>query len=640
MTEFLSFDEVLTIGKESESATTRQYAKGLEQMLLFHGIDRSIAETMPAAPETYASLFPNGKKPDAQLAAAIKARGWSRKTYNQHRENGRRMVEHVAGTLAARQDLRMRRDAWSPLLDRAVDLVAGGLLDKRERGYLVFLAFEARKCGRAPAEMTGALVQSWGDAMETYEDRKRLRRGAEVIDQLRLYPSLHNLLPREPIGPVDTSRRHGAPIEAAIATEASRWIAMATTSIPDCLLTDHGREVFMTELSEGGKGIYKAALHRFIRTALASRDLELHADPDLAAIFRPEIIERVLARWIEESRKDMRGALSPRSLYTYVDKVRLICERNEHPQEAEQIRILRDSHPLLKEGRLLGAFMSAATERWCRELLEDNEKLALFEVQHVLYRNHAKAALDAAAREGLDLVALSQPELMDQLPKKKRSLAKKLLRRARMFGVCAAYAAIGREGVPFRRGNMLGLDQAGQTPTFFDHSETARPRFVVKIPNELLKNGESLTRRNMSIPPVEFHRDEPGSYAFEILEFYLRCIRPLFPAAASSSRLFPAINPEHAQLHKKTFCDWLHACSSEIGLPMRSHNFRHGEASIMINEDPASVDMIAMALGDHPDTVRRYYAFLHPEKTLKEMQRRRNARRAKVAEGFRNGEAA
>jgi hypothetical protein len=638
MTETFTLAEAMRVGADSDSGTLRQYAKGLENMAAFHGIDAAVLETMPATLDTFESLFPKVTRPDAHLAAAIEARGWSLSTFKQHRANGRRMIDHVTGAMAQRQELRARRDAWSPLLDRALDLVAGGLMDERARTYLVFFANEARRSGCAPSDMTNTRVQERVDALATYEQRKRMRRGAEVMDDLRCHTGLHNLLPPEPIGPIDTSRRYGAAISEGLASEAARWIAVATTSIPECVLTEHGRKVFMTEQSEGARGIYTAALHRFIRTALDIKDLGLPSDPDLLAFFRPDVIERVLASWIEETQKDLRSALSVRSLYTYVDKLRLICERNSLPEAAEQLRALRVSHPLLKEGRIHGEFMSAETERWCRELLEDEKKVALFEIQHVLYFEQAREALETAAQEGLDLVALSHPGALMRLPRQKRSLARKLLRRARMFGVCAAYAAIGREGVPFRRGNMLALDEGGRVPTFFDHSASTRPRFVIKIPNELLKNGVSLTRRNQSIPQLEFLPGETGSYAFDILQFYFHHIRPLFPAAASSSGLFPGLDAETAYLKKKTFGDWLFECSSEIGLPMRSHNFRHGEASIMINDDPASIDLIALALGDRAETVRRYYAFLHPEKTLKEMQRKRNTRRAGLTQGLRNDE--
>jgi hypothetical protein len=630
MTYTPSLSDALKIGETSVSGTLRQYAAGLKRMAEFHGVSQAALDVLPADPDTYSSCFPKVSKADAQLGASIETRGWSIATYKQHHANGRRMVEHVTGALAERRELRTRRDEWSPLLDRATDLVHGGLLDRRQRGFLGFFATELRKSGHVPADVTRAIVQARIDGMNSYEDRKRLRRGAEVLDDLRIYASLHNLLPPNPIGPIDTSRRLGEVLPEALVDEAAAWIAAATTEVPSFIQTEQGREVFTVEHSDGGRGIFTAALNRYMRTALALDGLDLPADQGLAALLHPDVVERVVSTWIAETQNDLRGALSIRSLYTYVDKLRLVFARNAQPVAADKVSSMRGNHPLLKEGRILAKFMSAATERWCRDLLEDERKVALFEIQHVLYLEKAKDALGAAAREGLDLVALSRPEVMSRLPSRRRYRAKKLLRRARMFGVCAAYGAIGREGVPFRSCNMLALDQGTGLQTFFDHSRSTRPRYVVKIPNKLLKNGDALTRRNRSIPAIEFEKDEPGSYAFEILSFFIRDIRPLFPGGAGSTRLFPGIEPGMARLHEKTFNGWLQECSSEIGLPMRSHNFRHGEASIMINEDPGSVELIAMSLGDHPDTVRRYYAFLHPEKTLREMQRKRNARRAEL----------
>ena len=197
-----------------------------------------------------------------------------------------------------------------------------------------------------------------------------------------------------------------------------------------------------------------------------------------------------------------------------------------------------------------------------------------------------------------------------------------------MFGVCAAYAAIELEGAPFRKANTLGLTRSGSKRTFFEHATTSTPHYCILIPNELLKNGDALTRRNQSMPPILLSDDDPGAFAFAILTFFLERIRPLFPGAASSNALFPPIEAHHSHLVDKTFGRWLLECSSEIALPLKSHNFRHGLASIMINEDPGCIEQIAMLLGDHPATVARYYAFLDRQRSLTKMQKERNARRA------------
>ncbi|MBK1634815.1 hypothetical protein [Rhodovulum adriaticum] len=632
MTAHPTFEDILRAGAADPDNTVRRYAADLDKMLTLNGITKAHRAEMAGTVETYLAIAPKVSPEDVQLARLIGARGWTPKTYTQYRSNGRRMIEHVTGDLAARRAVRDRDDEWEVLSDRAGRLRAEGLLTKHELAGLRSLALAARRRDILPTTLTTSLVQDLVDAAANYDARKQIKRGATCLNRLRDLTSLHNLLPPAPLGVIETATRQPVPLEGPYAVEAARWIETATTTIPDNIKTAEARETFKTQHAEGSRGIFRSALNRYIRTATA---LEAHAScpPDgLAGLFDPATVERVIASWIEDTRAEARTALSKRSLYSYVDKLRITLSRNGYRAEAQKVMELRNDHALLIEGRMLSQFMSATTETWCRNLIEDEEKTCLFELQHVRYWEIAKKTLAAAAAEGFDLVRLSRPDAMKALPRRKRARAKKLLRRARRFGVCAAYAAIGREGVPFRMCNMLALCSGGPVPTFFDHSGADAPRFVVKVPNELIKNGDSLTMRNQSIPPIPFAQGEEGSFAFDILMFFRDEIRPLFPGASASEALFPGLNPGDHHLNEKTFNRWLMACSSEIGLPMKSHNFRHGEASLMINEDPSCIETIAMTLGDRPDTVRRYYAFLHPQKLLREMQKKRNARRKELIE--------
>ncbi len=100
------------------------------------------------------------------------------------------------------------------------------------------------------------------------------------------------------------------------------------------------------------------------------------------------------------------------------------------------------------------------------------------------------ATLQKAKAEDFDLRVLSDPEQMAMLREAERSKAKTLLRRARMFGVLAAYAAIALEGAPYRRQNILGLRHTGPRKTINLHLSGSQPHAIIKFPNEELRMGD------------------------------------------------------------------------------------------------------------------------------------------------------
>lgn len=70
-----------------------------------------------------------------------------------------------------------------------------------------------------------------------------------------------------------------------------------------------------------------------------------------------------------------------------------------------------------------------------------------------------------------------------------------------------------------------------------------------------------------------------------------------------------------------------------MGLRLTSHNFRHGQCSIQINDDPNCIEELAIYIGDSPETVRKYYAFLNRDALLNQMQDRIAERRSRHGRG-------
>lgn len=266
--------------------------------------------------------------------------------------------------------------------------------------------------------------------------------------------------------------------------------------------------------------------------------------------------------------------------------------------------------------------------------MRDPQKTALFDSQHYDYFRLALEALATARTEGFELRSLSYPAQMASLPDVERARAKHLLRRARMFGVLAAYAAIALEGAPYRRQNILRIRHTGPKKTMHLHLTGSSPHAIVKFPNEELKNGKQLTERREELEPVtirKIYKDDQGP---EILKFYLKEIRPLFPEAEKTHCLFPPIDHAHtteAGFVFGTFDIWLAEGSAEIGLPLCSHNFRHGYCTIAINQGDVSIEDLAKIMGDQVATLRKNYAWINGAASVVAVQKNTSRRRAENA---------
>ncbi len=521
-------------------------------------------------------------------------------------------------------------DVRQVLAARADLLAKAGLIGKKRLRSLTRLTDLARAMNLDPAEVTPDIVVAMKARVHTTKEMEAVSRGVRVLDDLRQFPTMLSLLPPEPIGAIEMKSRLKPEAPSHLLDETDAWVRAATTVLPVGVETPEAHAMMTMHHSVGSKGVYAAALRSYVHHLGQSR--ELTGVNGLVSLFDRAAIETVIVRWIDDHKQARPWALSPRSIYRYSVTVRLTLERHGLQDEADVIRDLCKKLPVLIEGKAANEFMSVETENWCRELLSGPDRTRIFEMQHTLYASIANEALEAAKVEGFDLVELSDPMKMKKLPARKRSRAKALLRRARMFGVCAAAAAIELEGAPFRKTNLLGLMRSGTRQTFFDHQHDTTPRFTIVIPNEMLKNGKSLTARGKSMTPVDILTTGPGDYGVSILKFYLKRIRPLFPGSAVSSALFPAIDRGHAHLRTKTFDTWLLECSTEIGLPMTPHNYRHGVCSIQINDDPNCIDELEILLCDRAETLKKYYAFLDRERTLRTMQAKRSERRAQYGQ--------
>lgn len=618
--------DILAFGRAHEDATVQQYAAHLGRLFDKRGYSDRHLRALEGTLSVYQQIAPKYRKGDARLAQKIRDWGIKPATYKQYQADGRRMIEHVHGDLQKRRERRGRQDGFARLQAVLPDLIAAALLKESQARNLPRLFDLARARGWDMADLIrDRVIELRHDCLGS-DEWGRVKQGAACLDYLREFPTCLALLPPHEIGSLAGVLRLDIQIPEALADEAQSWVEDVTVIYAEGMLTDEARDEVSREHSEGSRGIYTAAFRAYIRTA--EEVCDVHSVNGLTALFRPDRIEKVFVLLCKRS--DTPGGLSPRSLASYANKLKLTLAHRGLADEAAKIEQLLKSLPILAEGQAASQIMSEKTKTWCRELLADPVKVELFETQHFLYAENALAALELAEIEGIDLLSFSQAPEAQPLSPEQSDLAKTLLRQARMYGVCAAFAAIELEGAPFRKSNVIrDLKLAGHPQTFFDHrNDLSRPRLEIHIPNELLKNGEAMTKRNQHMPRFVFERGGLGGDGFRILSFYLSRIRPLFGGATLSDHLFAALEAEDRHLVISTFDGWLAHCSAEIGLHLLPHNFRHGLCSIEINADPTCYPELEAVTGDSEATLRRYYAFIDALRRIRGLQARRYERRA------------
>lgn len=604
------------------TASQQQDIRKAKVAFALHGIEAADFDTFPADLLEFDRRIPKlcGTMPGLQRL--IHAAGISDNTYQQSWRAARRLITGFTGAAAEMKERKGRDDEWAELQKRVEVLVKAGLLGAHVRKGLPALTDACRVLRLAPTDLNSDTVGTLLSVDGSHQ-RATLRKGLKALDQLRDIPRLIDLLPAIPVTPAPKPAGRLVDLPPHLQTSINAWVNHAAREKVEDARYDH----LAQPLSESARSRCSAALSLWVETLLRT-GADLPPGTELADLFSPDQVDLVLGHWSSAKAK------AASTHYKYTTDLAALLARHGCREEASYVAGLKLVLSRLKEGRAAGKAMSPKVRRWCEALLRDPQKIAIFDRQHYEYFCLAQESLTTAKSEGFDLRELSDPSRMAALPDMKRSRAKHLLRRARMFGVLAAYAAIALEGAPYRRQNILGIRHTGPKKTIFLHLSGPTPHAVVKFPNEELKNGKSLTERGEELEPVTIQKRYDGDHGPEILKWYLKEIRPLFPEADKTHCLFPPI--EHANTTetgflKATFDIWLAEGSAEIGLPLSSHNFRHGYCSIAINGGRVSMEDLAKIMGDTVAVVRRNYAWIDGKASVGAVQKDTARRRAEAA---------
>ncbi|MBL3702122.1 hypothetical protein GI582_05350 [Sulfitobacter sp. BDSS02] len=618
--------DILRFGQALEGGTEQQYATHFARMFRKRGYRDRHLETLEGTLEVYLQVAPKYRKGNADLNARIRDWGITPRTYKQYQSDGRRMVETFSGELQRRLARRGRQDGFARLQAVLPDLIDAVLLKEQQARNLPRLIDLARARGWDMCDITRERIISLREDCLSTDEWTRVKQAAGCLDYLRQFPTCLSLLPKDEIGTLAGVLRLDTQLPASLDEEVKSWVREATVVYHDDMHTEEARCATAQEYSDSCKAVYIAALRTYVRAV--KDDCDIDAVNGLTALFRPELIEKTLIRLCKKSGTS--GGLAPRTLFSYALNLKRALTTQGLVEEAAVVERLVKTLPVLIEGQAASKMMSPKVEAWCRDLLNDPSAMELFEAQHFLYAEKALAAMELADLEGIDLLAFSRSPNTQPLTPERSRLAADLLRQARMYGTCAAFAAIELEGAPFRKSNVIAdLRSSGHPQTFYDHrADKTRPRLAIHIPNELLKNGDAMNRRSQHLPRFVFERDELGGEGYRILTFYLSRIRALFGGADLSDHVFPALEAESRSLVISTFDGWLAECSTNIGLPLLPHNFRHGLCTIEIFHDPTCYPELETLTGDTEKTLRQHYAFVDRERQSRSLQRKRYERRA------------
>ncbi len=620
-TKHITMKDAVTYIEEHGTRSQRQDVRKAKVAFALHGVEGPDFDRFPADLATYEQTVRKLRGNMPALQAQIHAVGISNETYKQQQRAGRRLIEAVTGARDEKNERKKRNDEWADLLEQIAYLESSNFVRSKTCITLTALVDVCRLAEVAPPDLTTELVQNWLAGAHTAQ-RKKLRNGLKALDALRTIDRLCPLLPPYPVTPAPKPASRLATLPEPLQCAINVWVDIAARE-----QVEDPRHAHMAEpLSAPTRASYSAATSLYVKTLLELYP-NLATETDLSKLFSENHVDSVLAAWgRSETHKS-------RTLAGYTADLGTLLHRNGLIDAGTYIIGLMKVMPKLIEGRSAGKAMSPKVKQWCGALLRDPKKTSLFQIQHVVYYQRALEALTAAKENDLDLLLSSKPEVLSALPDTKRAATLKALRTVRMFGLMAAYSAIALEGAPFRRQNMLTMRHSGLRKTMHLHLKGRTPHVIIKFPNEELKNGKYLSERGEELEAITIKQRGPGDLAVEIIRFYLNVVRPLFPQADNSHAFFPPLQAARSAddgFVKGTFYNWLAEASAAIGLPMNSHNYRHGYCSIDINEGRRSMEDLAKILGDTVAVVQRNYAWINAKQSVLNVQKDTARRRAEI----------
>lgn len=474
----------------------------------------------------------------------------------------------------------------------------------------------AREDDIAPADLSTVIVHRVCDR-KSYEDRKQFLRAVDVWNALIgsdvAQAALSGLLPATPAEP-PTKREPRSGYKGWLPTEAPASLREDFASFvhgkrhgDDDDLDDEplgeDSEESKLNFSDNSAKAYGYAVGWVYRTLIRADLIGADDIDDLSELLTYNNIKSA-TRIFQEARADEMSSLKPdaSSLHSYVSKVTQIAiEHCDVPPAVEKKMIALRKHPTVR-GKGVGK-MSAGRRRRVEAFAND-----------MAMQTRLLNAPDMLMRE-------SQTRLWNW---EKMSQHERM--RALKLGTAAAALTVLLHGKPLRERNVRELRVFCDDDPTLILSEDFKGEARLDIPGEFTKNGNPIA-------------GELDPEAMPILRFYYETVREKLISAhpfgkhhAQSDFLFNSPRNEHAA-EKSVFAALIGEGLAFCGLDMDTHEMRHAVAFFVLDEDPNAIEEAAELLDDHPDTVRKFYAWINKRKAHRSARAKLRAAKNKRLRG-------
>lgn len=558
--------------------TRRDYLNAVKR------IGKHLKRPLTSIPATLPTLL--DQFPDKEYT---KAWGKSFDAFKRWKRNFSAAIHGASGEISDSAERRGRQDDWSLLIeileDLSMDGTAGNLqIHEKEIIPVRALADVARRAAISDLHFLSEHALSLYKKIRSKGQRQAICDALSLCDRIRGSKDrrLLNILPKVPISftpPTDVNRFI---LPKYLQEELDIWIDVATRG-----LWSPTNQRFTAEKT---KSSYRNAIKKVLTTAARSGCLDIGSIQTVAIAFDDEVLTcvvRTLEKWHREKSP---YAITPKTAAGYLSVIAVFLDRNG--ECSEHVRLIKSTDAwIASDANPEG--LEKPTMLFCRRVVTDMLDRLNFLSLHRKYQKRAEEYLKRAK---------SHPQ------EKVRNL-----QLARQYGTCAAFAALETDAVPIRVSNALACTFRGKG-AWLELGHKLNDDGLLYLPANATKNKKPIRA------PIKSASRLRG---LETLRWYLREIRPLFPHHEQSDFFFPSLKRPDAQLQYGTLKGWWSKSISDFGFPgLNPHMFRHGQASILVDNTPGDWQTVSIRLGDTEDTCKKFYAWINDEKLILQGQRR------------------
>gem|GEM_PF-3768923 len=516
--------------------------------------------------EEFSQRFPIGSIPFEHFKTGRAYQAWRKKMIS--------ALKGFHGVLEEDRNRRCQKDDWSSLIAWAeAQIDVNPDVSKQRLIPIRLLADEARKLSLLPQDLTAAGLQGLYNIASAAR-RPAIVRACEALERLRsVCPEIQARLSAAPLRIHGRGRTSPEDIPPHLLSQMKAIVEEHCAGEMDEILNER-----IGAKSDATMATYTAALKKYVGAGL--RAGAISPDAQLGDCFDRPIFLTIMKTWMSEP--SQRHQISSRSMRSYVSNIAAIATRMGRPVDFMQMALR--SNRIMREGWVSSQTMSQPSRIFCARLLQDRKSEMTFRSLHLIFQRKAIELLDGAPMSSVHASRITQ------------------------FGILAAFSAISLCGLPLRISNAMQLRHRGKDPSLILPAGS-RKKASILIHAKEVKNRKPI-RGDISDGPLK---------GVAVLNWYFREIRPLLPDAEYSDYVFPGRGGKpisNFQLRTTLFKQtW------ELGIPMNPHNFRHGLTSLYLRAHPEAYSQAARLLGDNPDTIRKFYAWIDDEAEMAAVQR-------------------